>query len=79
MPRRKKKPQELTTDEAIRKLFPKKVVEQVKKDVGSDSETSIKKNDSRDSTLCQVYNYEYIERCDALYTACQEEQTRRIT
>ena len=44
MPRRKKKAVELTTEEAIKKLFPKKVREQVKKEVGSDSQTTIKKD-----------------------------------
>ena len=29
MPRRKKQPEEWTTEEAIRKLFPKKVVEEL--------------------------------------------------
>lgn len=31
MPRRKKKAEELTTDEAVKKLFPKRVVEEAKK------------------------------------------------
>ena len=31
MPRRKKEPVELTTDEALRKLFPKKVRDEMKK------------------------------------------------
>lgn len=31
MPRKPKPPMELTTEEAMRKLFPKKVVEEVKK------------------------------------------------
>ena len=48
MPRRKKPAQELTTEEIAKKLFPKKVRDEVKKQVGSDSETTIKKNGTRD-------------------------------
>ena len=47
MPRRKKKAAELTTEEAVKKLFPKKVRDEVRKEVGSDSKTTIKRNDSR--------------------------------
>ncbi len=43
MPRPKKKPQELTTEEAIKKLFPKKVVEKAREAVKSDTKPSIKK------------------------------------
>jgi hypothetical protein len=32
MPRRKRKPQELTDEEAIKKLFPKKAVEKARKE-----------------------------------------------
>lgn len=46
MPRRTKKPRELTTEEAMRKLFPKKVVEHVRKKADSDSKPTIKKKDS---------------------------------
>ena len=48
MPRRKKKAVELTTEEAIKKLFPKKVRDEVRKQVGSDSDTTIKKDGSTD-------------------------------
>ncbi len=47
MPRRKKKAHELTDEEAIKKLFPKKVREVVKKEATSDSKCSIKNKDSR--------------------------------
>lgn len=47
MPRRKKKPIEWTTEEAMKKLFPKKVVEEVKKQAEPDTKPSIKKKDSR--------------------------------
>jgi len=46
MPRRKKPARELTTEEIAKKLFPKKVRDAVKKEVGSDSNTTIKKNGS---------------------------------
>jgi hypothetical protein len=46
MPRRKKRAQDLTTEEAIKKLFPKKIIEEVKKQVGTDSEQPINKKDS---------------------------------
>ena len=45
MPRKTKKPQDMTTEEIAKKLFPKEVVEWVKKEVGSDSERSIKEHD----------------------------------
>ena len=48
MPRRKKQAAELTTEEAIKKLFPKKVREVVKKEVGADSKTTIKSDDNTD-------------------------------
>ena len=46
MPRRKKKPHELTTEEAVKRLFPKKVIEEVKRQVGSDAKSSIKPKDT---------------------------------
>ena len=46
MPRRKKKARELTTDEAMRKLFPKKVVKHVREKADSDTKATIKKNGS---------------------------------
>jgi len=46
MPRRKKKAIELTTEELAKRLFPKKVREQVKKEVGSDTKPSIKNDGS---------------------------------
>jgi hypothetical protein len=45
MPRKPKPPQELTTEEAIRKLFPKEVVEEAKKEANPDSKPSTKKKD----------------------------------
>jgi hypothetical protein len=36
LPRKKKAPMELTTEEAMKKLFPKKVVEEVKKVVSEE-------------------------------------------
>jgi len=47
MPRRKKKAHELTTEEAMRKMFPKKVVEHVRKQANPDMKSSIKHKDSR--------------------------------
>ncbi len=47
MPRRKKKAHELTTDEAMRKLFPKKVVDHLRKQANPDSKSSIKHKDTR--------------------------------
>lgn len=47
MPRRKKKAHELTTEEAMRKMFPKKVVEHVRKRANPDTKPSIKDKDSR--------------------------------
>ena len=43
MPRPKKKPQELTTEEVIKKLFPKKAVEKAREVATSDTKRSIKK------------------------------------
>ena len=48
MPRRKRKARELTTEEAAKRLFPKKVREQVKKEADSDRKATIKKNGSTD-------------------------------
>ena len=45
MPRKKKKPAEMTTEEIAKKLFPKPVREWVKKEVGSDSKRPIKEQD----------------------------------
>jgi len=47
MPRRKKKARELTTEEAMQKMFPNKVVEHVRKEANSDTKATIKKNGSR--------------------------------
>jgi len=41
MPRKKKHPLELTTEELAKKLFPKKVVDQVKREVAPASIRSI--------------------------------------
>jgi hypothetical protein len=46
MPRRKKQARDLTTEEAAKKLFPKKVIEEVKKQVGTDLDKPINKKDS---------------------------------
>ena len=43
MPRRKKKPHELTTEETIKKLFPKKVIEKAREAADSNMKPSIKK------------------------------------
>ena len=48
MPRRKKQARELTTEEAAKKLFPKKVREAVKKEAGSDRKATIKADGSTD-------------------------------
>lgn len=44
MPRRKKRPDELTTDEALRKLFPRKVVNEAKKTATESQKPSTKKD-----------------------------------
>ena len=44
MPRRKKPPTELTTDESLRKLFPKKVREEAKKTALESKKKSTKKD-----------------------------------
>ena len=47
MPRKKKQARELTTEEAVKKLFPKKVIEEVKKqapDAPDQQKPSIKKD-----------------------------------
>ena len=46
MPRRKKQARELTTEEMAKRLFPKKVRDEVKKEANSESESTIKKNGS---------------------------------
>ena len=46
MPRRKKKPQELTTEEAIKKLFPKKAIEKAREAANPNVKPSITKKDS---------------------------------
>jgi hypothetical protein len=43
MPRRKKKPEELPVDEALRKLFPKKVRDQMKETALQSQKKSTKK------------------------------------
>jgi hypothetical protein len=45
MPRKPKKPQDMTTEEIAKKLFPKQVIEWVKKEVSTDSERPIKEQD----------------------------------
>ena len=48
MPRKKKPAEEWTTDEAMRKLFPRKVVNQLDREIGkrpSPAKKSIKKKD----------------------------------
>ncbi|MDX6697226.1 MAG: hypothetical protein QOE65_623 [Solirubrobacteraceae bacterium] len=50
MPRRKKPPHELTTDEALRKLFPKEVRAEAKKEARKSSKDEGKKNTKKDST-----------------------------
>jgi hypothetical protein len=42
MPKKPKPLQDLTTEEAIRKLFPKEVVEEAKKEANPDSKASTK-------------------------------------
>jgi len=42
MPRAKKQPQDWTTEEAMRKLFPKKARERVKDEAGKASKTQVK-------------------------------------
>ncbi len=49
MPRRKKPPHELTTDEALRKLFPKEVRESAKKEARKASKEGEKKDTKKDS------------------------------
>jgi hypothetical protein len=49
MPRRKKRADELTTEEAMKKMFPKRVRDEVKKVTGKDrspGKSSIKKKDT---------------------------------
>jgi hypothetical protein len=45
MPRKKKLAKDLTTEEAIKKLFPKKVVDKAREAASSDTKQSIKKED----------------------------------
>ncbi len=42
MPRRKKPPQEWTTDEAMRKLFPRKVINAVDREIGREPTPQVK-------------------------------------
>lgn len=42
MPRRKKQPSEWTTDEAMRKLFPRKVITRVNKEIGKEAKPQVK-------------------------------------
>lgn len=46
MPRRKKPPQELTTEEAIKKLFPKKAIEKAREVANPDTKSTIKTKDN---------------------------------
>jgi hypothetical protein len=46
MPRKKKQAHELTTDEAVRKLFPKEVVAEAKREAGKAANRGIKKKPS---------------------------------
>jgi hypothetical protein len=46
MPRRKKQPVEMTTDEAMKKLFPKKVRDEAKKTALGSRKKSTKKDSS---------------------------------
>ena len=41
MPTKKRQPQDLTTEEAIRKLFPKRVVEQARKEADEPSKPQV--------------------------------------
>jgi hypothetical protein len=53
MPRKKKPPEEWTTDEAIRKLFPKKVVEKVNRQIEKEPKPQVtppKPSISKDDT-----------------------------
>jgi hypothetical protein len=43
MPRKRKKPHEMTSDELAKSLFPPKVIKHVKKTVGTDLQPAIKK------------------------------------
>lgn len=47
MPRRKKKPSELTDEEAVKKLFPKKALEKARREADSGRQSSIKDKDSK--------------------------------
>ncbi len=42
MPRKKKQPQEWTTEEVIKRLFPKKVVEHVKREANPPEKPQVK-------------------------------------
>jgi hypothetical protein len=42
MPRRKKHPTEWTTDEAMRKLFPKKAIDHVNREIGKEPKPQVK-------------------------------------
>lgn len=46
MPRKRKKPHEMTSAELAKTLFPSTVIKHVKKTVGTDSKLAIKKKDS---------------------------------
>jgi len=41
MPRKKRHPTEWTTDEAMRKLFPKKVIEHVDREIGKEPKPQV--------------------------------------
>jgi len=42
MPRKKKPPSEWTTEEAMRKLFPKKAIEHVNREIGKEPKPQVK-------------------------------------
>lgn len=50
MPRRKKKAHELTTDEAMRRLFPKEIVKAAKEEAEKARHSKEKKATKKDST-----------------------------
>lgn len=60
MPRKPRKPIEWTTEEAERKLFPPKVLEEVHRIVreqgDGEEKRSLQSDDNKDYSPCQVYN-----------------------
>jgi hypothetical protein len=48
MPRKKKPPQEWTTEEAMRKLFPRKVINEIDREIGKRPSPAKKKSTRED-------------------------------